>query len=251
MEKIFYRSYYYHMEGFTMFGPEHIVWLFTCLILSALILIINKKNAEAGNERLVSAIAFITLLLHLIQCAFRIFEGSYDLYTLPLHVCAISSYLSLIHSRTKSKTAGEILFFPGLPGALCALIWPDWTMYPPFGVLSATGFLAHVFIVIYVLTAMQQKTLEPSVKRIYVPVIFLAVYAAVIIPFDRHFHANYGFLNVPSPGSVLEIIAKIFGYGKGYYAGYALLAVSVMIICYGIRYLVPVLFSCFSGHSKT
>ena len=194
------------MDAFSLFGTEHIIWLIACAVLLLLSL-----TASRGSAVFVRAVAVIAVSFHLIQCAFRIYEGSYDLYTLPIHICAISSYFTLIHALTGSAIIGEILFFPGLPGAICALIWPDWTMYRPFGVLSITGFLSHIAIVIYVLTAIRAGMIRPSLKKSYIPVMFIALYSVLIIPFDKHFHANYGFLNVPSPGSVLEIIAKIFG----------------------------------------
>ena len=119
-------------------------------------------------------------------------------------------------------------------GALAALLAPDWTYYPPFSFMSAIGFIAHIAIILYILQAIWSRLITPSIKRAYIPVQFLAVYALIMIPFDRHFNVNYGFLNDPSPGSILVPLAERFGYGLGYYVGYALLVLAGILISYAL-----------------
>ena len=43
---------------------------------------------------------------------------------------------------------------------------------------------------------------------------------------------NYGFLQIPAPGSPLESIEKITGGGISYLAGYALLVLACMAVWY-------------------
>ena len=62
--------------------------------------------------------------------------------------------------------------------------------------------------------------------------LFCAVYALVMIPFDKMTGMNYGFLLFPSPDSPLSGIAALTGNGIGYYAGYALLALGIMAAGY-------------------
>ena len=242
--------------GFSLFGSVHLFWIAVCILLTAFIL-----HAKVSPR----VIALSALLLHLLQCADRMLNGTYGMDTLPLHICSISTYLVFIHgfcfignpveehdpgrrlpesvsanapcSRRRlspREIIGEILFFPGLPGAFAAILFPNWTDAHPFSVLSLTGFLSHLAIGLYVLAAIRNGTLRPSLRHSYVPVLFLALYAAVMIPYDRHFLMNYGFLYGPSPGSPLVFIAEIFGYGAGYYIGYALLAALAMLLCYGL-----------------
>ena len=243
-----------------MFGPAHLLWLAVCLLLTAVVL--YAQNAELRGDKCSSCIvprlaAAAALLLHLLQCADRMRTGTYGPDTLPLHICAISTYLVVLHSflchghrafspssedeagtpascpkLSSADVVGEILFFPGLPGALAAILFPDWTYVSPLSVLSVTGFLAHLTIALYVFAAIRADLIRPS--RPLIPILFLACYAAVMIPYDKHFAMNYGFLNVPSPGSPLVFIAKIFGSGAGYYLGYAILASLLLLLCYGL-----------------
>ena len=222
------------MTGFELFGKAHLIWLAIALICIALIYVLNRHLNKRAQLCLSWALALLTLLTHLAESGFRIHEGSYNIYSLPLHICALTSYLVFVHRIRPRRALGEILFCPGTLGALAALLAPDWTYYPPFSFMSAIGFIAHIAIILYILQAIWSGLITPSIKRAYIPVLFLAVYALIMIPFDKHFNVNYGFLNGPSPGSVLVPLAERFGYGFGYYAGYSLLVIAGILISYGL-----------------
>ena len=40
------------------------------------------------------------------------------------------------------------------------------------------------------------------------------------------------------PEEILVALAEVFGYGTGYYVGYALITVMGVFLCYGIYYLI-------------
>ena len=163
-------------------------------------------------------------------------KGMYSKYTLPLHICSLASYAVFAHMlfAEKSVILSELLFFPFLPGAVCALLFPDWTMYPPCSFFSSAGFLVHGAIVIYILLCLSERITTPSVHRWPIVIVFLVLYAGIIIPFDRAFGVNYGFLNTASPGSPLVWLADTFGAGGGYYASYGAVVLGAMAVWYGV-----------------
>lgn len=253
--------------GFNLYGWQHVLWM---MILAAGIFVILRKyrkfcnDADAGNEsdkvqagspaadnkisrsaravRLSAAAA--ALFLQIAQAVYRIILGVYDVGTLPLHICSIASYAVFIHCLLKKppKWFSEILFFPLLPGAMCAVLFPDWTRYPAFSFMSCAGFLVHGAIILYILLQITDGTIRPSIKRAWSPWAFLAVYALIMIPFDNHYKVNYGFLAVPSPGSPLIFIANVFPGYPGYLFGFGLLVFFVMLLCYGLARLCLILF---------
>ena len=166
-------------------------------------------------------------------------KGMYSRYTLPLHICSLASYAVFAHAlfAEKSVILSEVLFFPFLPGAVCALLFPDWTMYPPYSFFSSAGFLVHGAIVIYILLCLNERIIAPSVHRWPIPVVFLVLYTGIMLPFDRAFGVNYGFLNTASPGSPLVWLADIFGAGFGYYVSYGAIVLCVMAMLYGVLWL--------------
>lgn len=234
-----------------LFGKEHLAWLILLIGSAVLILYLHGRRrqhrskkklitSDAQNEKslLFKIMAWSSLLWQVAQAVYRMALGVYDIGTLPLHICSLASYLVFLYALTDWKWLGEVLYFPILPGAFLAILFPDWTMYPAVSFMSIAGFLVHWSIDMAVLLAIEDGRLRPSVHRIWSPILFLSIYAAVLIPFDHHFEVNYGFLNIPSPGSPLIAISDVFGKGVGYYIGYALVVAVCMAAAYTIVYIV-------------
>ena len=225
------------MSGFSVFDKYHLLWLAICVVLTVAVLILFKKCDRKNQKRVIFWVLVFSVFMHFYESFGRYIEGTYSLDTIPLHICAISTYLMMVHYFWPHPAIGEILFTPSIPGALAALLFPSWTKYPPFSRLSWTAFFAHLGIILYIVLCIQYGMIRPSLKNVKWPLCFMAVYAAVMIPFDKHFGVNFGFLNTPSPGSPLMFIAKVFGTGAGYYIGYAILVVILLFVCYGIHAL--------------
>lgn len=232
------------MTGFETFGPEHLLWLVILAAAGTAVYraasIQNGQENTARRDRLLLAAAVLPVLGRILPALYEIRKGIYGLDSLPLHVCSMAGYGCLLHfilSRRACRSVqalSELLFFPGLPGALLALLFPGWGWCRPFSFLSICEFLGHGGIVLYVLLRLRDGGICPSLKRAWIPVLFCAVYAAVMIPFDRMTGMNYGFLLLPSPDSPLSGIAALTGNGIGYYAGYALLVLGVMAAGYAL-----------------
>lgn len=224
-------------QGFTLYDRDHITWLVLITCAGALVLFAARKGGKI-RENLKTGAALTAVFFQLFEAGARMLEGTYGLDTLPLHVCALACYGSAVH-RFASLKGGpwpyltQIFFYPMLPGAICALISPDWTMFDAFSPVSIGGFFVHGAITIYIFLCMQEGSIKPDVRKCWVPVVFIFLYAAVMLPFDRHFSMNYGFLQVPSPGSPLMLIAGIFGRGQWYLVGYMLGYTVLMLILYG------------------
>lgn len=226
-------------SGFALWGWQHLLWLLMIGLAVILILRAARHCGALGKRILMRSLAVCALFLQILPSIVIMAKGMYSIYTLPLHICSLASYAVFIHSlcAERSTILSEILFFPMLPGAVCALLFPDWTMYPAFSFFSAAGFLVHGAIAAYILLRLFDHTIRPDLRRIPVLLLFLAAYAAVMIPFDRAFAVNYGFLNSASPGSPLVWMAETFGTGPGYYISYAAAVLIVMAVWYGAWHL--------------
>ena len=227
-----------HMTGFASFGPQHILWLL--ILITAGTAAVRFFPAGARN-----AGAVLAILGRILPGLYEIGKGTYGLSSLPLHVCAMAGYGCFLHRvlachKSRQNTdapvsvLSELLFFPGLPGAILALLFPGWGYLPPFSFLSACEFLGHFGIVLYVLTSMKENALSPSRKRAYIPVCFCILYFAILLPFDLATGMNYGFLLQPSPDSPLSWIAGVAGGGIGYYVLYALIVLGAQGLCYAL-----------------
>ena len=232
------------MTGFETFGPEHLLWLVILASAGAVLFraasVQNGQGRNVMTERVMLAAAVLPVLGRVLPAVYEIRKGIYGPDSLPLHVCSMAGYGCLVHFVLSHKAyrsfqvLSELLFFPGLPGALLALLFPGWGWCRPFSFLSICEFLGHGGIVLYVLLRLRDGGICPRLQRAWVPVLFCAVYALVMIPFDKMTGMNYGFLLFPSPDSPLSGIAALTGNGIGYYAGYALLVLGIMAASYAL-----------------
>ena len=232
------------MTGFETFGPEHLLWLVILAAAGTAVYraasIQNGQESTARRERLLLAAAVLPVLGRVLPALYEIRKGIYGPDSLPLHVCSMAGYGCLLHfvlsrrARRSVQVLSELLFYPGLPGALLALLFPGWGWCRPFSFLSICEFLGHGGIVLYVLLRLRDGGICPSLKRAWIPVLFCVLYACLMLPFDLASGMNYGFLLVPSPDSPLSGIAAVAGNGAGYYAGYALLVLGLMAASYAL-----------------
>ena len=232
------------MTGFKTFGPEHLLWLVILAAAGTAVYraasIQNGQESTARRERLLLAAAVLPVLGRVLPALYEIRKGIYGPDSLPLHVCSMAGYGCLLHfvlsrrARRSVQVLSELLFYPGLPGALLALLFPGWGWCKPFSFLSICEFLGHGGMVLYVLLRLRDGVICPSLKRAWIPVLFCVLYACLMLPFDLASGMNYGFLLVPSPDSPLSGIAAVAGNGAGYYAGYALLVLGLMAASYAL-----------------
>lgn len=137
--------------------------------------------------------------------------------------------LCCLHAFFKWDWLGQVLYTLCLPGTVLALLFPDWVRYPAIHFITIQGFTFHAGIVLYVICQLLQHNIIPRLAALWKVIVFLLVVVPPVYLFDIKFHANYMFVNVPSPGSPLEWLASFLG-NPGYLAGYAVLMLLCMVL---------------------
>ncbi len=216
--------------GFALFGRGHLAWLAGLALLAALLIRLQKRERGEGKVRRAAALA--CLLVHLAWSLDLVLAGSYDRWALPCHLCGLAFYLCPVHALLTGKGRkavflSEVLFCPLMPGLAAALLFPGWQEAGILSPESLVRFLTHGLALSYILLCLLSGTIRPSVRRIRMPLLFLALYAGLILPFDLATGTNYGFLRVPAPGFPLETLERAVGAGVPYMAAFCLLAVLV------------------------
>lgn len=223
--------------GWTLFGPVHLFTLAVLLLLTILILCRFRKLGTEEQEKRERAAALILVGSEAVRLAVLFGMGVKLLYELPLHLCGLAGFLCLYDAYTDRAWSGQTLYCLCLPGTLSALLFPDWSAYPWFSFISLLGFLYHAGIVLYVMMRLMRGKLVPDIRKMYLTLLFLLIAVPLIYFFDKHFSANYFFVNVPSPGSPLMWMADHMGV-PGYLLGYAALVLAVMTFMYFLNFLV-------------
>ena len=87
------------------------------------------------------------LAIELLRSLLLMLAGEYGIGRLPLHLCALAIYISFLHSLRGGELTGQFLYAFCMPGAVCALIFPDWSAYPAFHFMSVSSFTLHILLV--------------------------------------------------------------------------------------------------------
>lgn len=246
--KLSYLKYFFTYEtdiadgiGFEMFHLEHFLWLFICVLVTGLVLHYYSRADDSGKEWTERIVAYSMPVWMLIRVVYILIIHEDMVYELPLHLCSISGLLCALHCMTRWKWVEQVLYVLGLPGALLAMVFPNWTYYPAIHFITIESFLFHLGIVVYVLIMLYSNQIVPKVKNMWQVIIFLAVTVSPVYAFDKHFHTNYMFVNWPSAGSPLELIYRLTGEG-GYLFGFAVLVLFFILLMYTGYWIIQKLF---------
>ena len=219
----------YTNTGFGLFSLTHFAWLIFALACVLVTKRTYKKADDKKRARLRRFTALFALLLELSRAALFMINGQYDLGVLPLHLCGMAVYFCALHALRGGKLLGQFLYAFCMPGAVSALLFPDWTYYPAAHFMTFCAFLLHILIVCYVL--MQTPTdILPDIRTAPRCLLLMLAIAAPVYIFDRLTGTNYMFLNWPSPGSPLEWFA--FLGRPGYILGYLPILAAAWAVMY-------------------
>ncbi len=212
--------------GFGMFRVGHFIWL--AVIFAGIYLVMRwyrraDKRTQRKIEIVTAASMSVWIVIRVIYIA--VLHENF-LYELPLHLCSMAGILCAIHCVTHWEWLGQVLYSLCLPGAVLALLFPNWNFYPAIHFLTMEAFLFHMGIVLYVCMMLQSHGIVPDIRKLWKVIVFMVVVVVPIYFFDKRFNVNYMFVNRPSAGSPLVWLAGWMG-DPGYLVGYAIL----MILC--------------------
>ncbi len=218
-------------SGLKAFGVGHFGWLAFAVLLCFLLCRRYRHAPAARRSALRYAVAALILLCELTRQICLRTAATPVVYTLPLHLCSLSVYLAAWHSLRPSPFTGELLYCLSMPGAVCALLFPDWLYYPAGNLLSISAFLGHILLLAFPAMLTAGGDIVPDGKRLPKCFACLACTAAVLYVFNQCFGTNFMFLSYPSPDSPLEWFAVKLG-NPGYIAGYLPLIAAVWLLLY-------------------
>ena len=217
--------------GFEHFGAGHLICLALCAGMGVLLC---RAYIRAGREKRIKirrGAGWAILACEALRLALLIFQGAMDRYQLPLHLCSLAVFFTFWHSRRPGELLGGFLYSTCMPGAVFALVFPDWTAFPIISCHSIVAFTVHGLIAVYPLMLVLSGDLRPTVRQLPACFAILLGLAAAVYAVDRSISANYMFLLSPAAGSPLEWFAALLGV-PGYLLGYIPMLLLVWLILY-------------------
>lgn len=215
--------------GFALYGKWHLLFLAGIAGLTVFMLCsLRRKQAEAQN-RVLRGLSVSMVILEICKDFLLALIGAFSTSYLPLHLCSIAMFVCLYYAfHPNSQGAGQLLYSVCFPGALCALLFPDWTAFPILHFQSLHSFLYHLLLVEVSLSPVAWGRIRPGIREIPRSLVFLVVVAVPVYIMNHIMHTNYMFLQIPSKGSPLELFAAIPGKW-GYLLGYLLLVLAILV----------------------
>ena len=216
--------------GFSLFGPGHLSALTGSLGLILLLLLVFRRQPAPLQNRLMKVLSVSMVFLELVKDLILAVLGAFSVGYLPLHLCSLSMFVCLYYAwHPDSSAAGHILYSVVLPGALCALLFPNWTKFPLLHFQSLHSFLYHTLLVLFSLMPVVFGRCRPGLRGIGPSLLFLLGVSIPVGLLNLLLGTNYMFLRGPSNGSPLEALAVLPGR-FGYLLGYFLLVLAVLIL---------------------
>lgn len=224
-----YQSDYPSGSGFFLFGKTHMIWLIVILVVCVVSTKWIMKKDKQYRNKMNKILGCIMPVMGLYRDFTLLLTHHFAIGYLPFHLCSMALWIGAVYVITKNRYVGVIYVWLCVPGAIAALLFPDWTMYPFFNYMHIHAFLAHGCIVTLGMWLFFTGEICPSWKEIWMPLSFALTGSIILYPFNAYFYTNFWFLNEPSVGSPL--ITIYHSVGKHWYLlGYGIFCVFILIL---------------------
>ena len=205
-------------SGFAPFGIYHLAWLLLSVL--ACVWPIGRAWSREKQQQVAKWSTVWMGASELLRLAILAKLGQLSVHVLPLHLCGLAVWLCLLHAWSGADWLGQILYILCLPGAAAALLFPDWTAYPPWNYFCVHSFVIHSAVVCYVVRQTKNGIIVPKMRGIGQSAAFLCVLVPPMLVFNRTFDTNYLFLCAAPDGTPLVLLWQWLG-ANGYLFGYA------------------------------
>ncbi|GHH96662.1 YwaF family protein [Neobacillus kokaensis] len=192
---------------FEMFSDSHFAILALLLIVSIGIFLLKKKlgaiNLQAAEIGLSASLIMLEITYHLWMISTSTWNSS---HSIPLELCNISFFLTILLLITKKKLFYEILLFTGLLGASQALVTPLLSYdFPHFRFFHF--FCTHLMMIWVPLYFTWVKGYRPTIWSVVKLLVFLNVLMPVVMFINKLVAGNYMFLSQkPNSSSLLDFL---------------------------------------------
>lgn len=197
--------------GFKLYDSTHLAWLGIFVLLCVLsVTVYQKLNVKHRNIMRIG-IAVTVITLETIKNCVAAAIGDFGIGHLPFHLCGINVLLVTFCIFKRNKTVESFLYYIGIPGALLALLTPDWTNMPCLNFFHIHSFIIHMFLVLYPLVLVASGDLKPDLKSMPKCILLLIGFSIPALILNIIFDTNFMFLMNTAGIGFLQIFKDIFG----------------------------------------
>ncbi len=207
MEQFFTKDY--TGAPFELFGTAHLAALGLILLIALSFIPARRLWDENAKRRFRLAMSIWLVVWEIGWHAWSIHYRTFTMQTnLPLHLCSVFVWLTVIMMWNKNTTIYELAYFLGIGGALQALLTPDAGIYgfPHFRAFQT--FATHGGIVLAALYMTIVEGYRPtwqSFKRVF---LWTNVYMVFVFFINLAIGSNYLFIaHKPEFPTLIDMLA--------------------------------------------
>lgn len=197
--------------GFKLYDKTHLCWLGLFIVLCVISTIIYKKLNNKHKNIMRIVIATIVFTMETIKNCVAAAIGDFGIGHFPFHLCGINVLLITFCIFKRNKTVENFLYYIGIPGAMLALLTPDWTKMPCNNFFHIHSFVIHMFLVLYPFILVTSGDLKPDFKSMPKCILLLIGFAIPAFVLNIIFDQNFMFLMNTSGVGFLQLFEDIFG----------------------------------------
>jgi hypothetical integral membrane protein (TIGR02206 family) len=208
-------------------SAEHLLPLALLVVAAVLLCVAARRAPGRWIDTVAAVIAIALVIAELSWQPYVLANHTWSLRaSLPVQLCDVAGFVAAAALLWRRLLLVEVAYFWGLGGTLQAVLTPDLQghHFPSFPYLQF--YITHDLVILAALFLVVGLALQPrpgAVRRIYLLTLGFAVVVGVI---DLVSGANYMYLRMPAPGSLLEVI----GPWPWYIATGAVLTLVVLVI---------------------
>lgn len=198
----------YNGDPFQLFGPRHllVVGIFAAIILW---LFLGWKNpTEEGKRRMRYLLAAVLLIWEGGWHVWNIAFGTWTLqYNLPLHLCSIMVWASIIMLLTKSYRIYEFAYFIGIAGAMQAFLTPEAGQYGLWHFRAIQTLIVHGTLIVIPIYMTLKEGFRPTWKSMLRVIVGVNIYMVIVYFINLALGSNYLFImHKPPSTSLLDVL---------------------------------------------
>ena len=215
--------------GFSTFGITHLIWLVSLGLIGVVWVLLYRRLNYHRRNIMRTALGILIVSLEIVKDIVAVIMGNFDAGQLPFHLCGINILLILFDLFWQTKTVRNFLYYFCIPGALLALLFPNWTVLPCMNFSHIHSFVVHALLVIYPIMLVLDGEIKTGIKEMLKGILLLVCMSIPIYFINLILDTNFMFLMNPETGNPLGLFEKYLG---SHLWGFPVLLPIVMFIMY-------------------
>ena len=215
--------------GFHTFDMTHLIWLLAGLAVWVVACIFYRKLSDNKRKTALKVLGIYIFLQEMAKNLVLILLGDFGWNYLPFHLCGINILLIAFDVFKQTKTVRSFLYYFAIPGAMLALLFPNWTNMPVWNFFHIHSFTIHILLVLYPLLLVTTNQVSTDLRSALKGVALLIAMAIPVYFLNLLWDTNFMFLMEPDSGNPLEFFEKLLG---SHLWGFPILLPVVVLVMY-------------------